>query len=210
MELQNEQLTEEIRRISPRVKKLFYEGRREILNECYRRVAVVGSRRISTRGRKITSEVVEYLVSKDWVIVSGLAYGVDQIAHQRCVDLNGLTIAVLGYGLERQVGNVERVLRQKLIEGGGLILSEYPELMEGRQYTFPMRDRIVAGISELVLVVEAEERSGTMITASWAKKYGKKMLAVPGSAGADKLISLGEALPFSGGEDLKKYLQQQT
>ena len=180
-------------------KVLYYRGKLKNKENCF---AIVGTRRYSSYGKQVALEIAGDLAEVGLTIVSGLAPGIDTFVHQATIERNGRTIAVLGAGLdEKSLYPKENIkLARKIIEKGGCLISEYPAGTRGTQFTFPQRNRIVAGLSLGVLVVEAKERSGALITADWAKKYGRKVFAVPGpvhssnSKGPHKLIKEGAKL----------------
>ena len=163
-------------------------------------IAVVGSRRITAYGREMAEFLVSGLAYSDWVIVSGLAYGIDAIAHQTAVNANGTTIAVLGGGLARLYPQDHTTLARDIIKKGGAVISEFPMELSPTRKTFPMRNRIISGLCSGVLVIEAGTKSGSLITANFALEQGRLVFAVPGRAnapqskGCNKLIKDGAAL----------------
>ncbi len=161
-------------------KLLYYIGRMVAEENC---LAVVGSRICSAYGKENTLELAKAAAQNNLTVVSGLATGIDAFAHQAAVQAEKRTIAVLGGGLDYQSfypkQNLE--LAKKIVETGGAIISEYPLGTKPANYTFPQRNRIVAGLSLGVLVIEAKIKSGALLTANWAKQQNKKIFAVPGS-----------------------------
>jgi DNA processing protein len=154
-----------LRKISSPPKCLYCRGNLSLLNS-KDTIAVIGSRNCSIEGKEKTRELTSFLVQSGFVIISGLAKGIDTIAHQTTIDCKGKTIAVLGSGVDNTSiypkENLELAL--EIINSGGLIISEYkPGTKPQRQY-FPKRNRIVAGLSKVILVTEVKEKSGTMIT----------------------------------------------
>ncbi len=147
------------------------------------RVAIVGTRLCSDYGKMTASNITQGLVDAGIVVVSGLAPGIDTIAHTIAVENKARTIAVIGSGLDKKniYPQTNVVLAQKILDCGGLLVSEYPEGTSGAKFTFPRRNRIISGLSLAVVVIEAKEKSGSLITAEWARKQGKKIFAVPGS-----------------------------
>lgn len=140
-------------------------------------VAIVGARRCSGDGRRMARTLARAVAGSGGVVISGLAQGIDCEAHDAA---GGRTIAVLGQGLSRPLpGNRER-LRRRLLDRGGLVLSELPPQRPASRATFPMRNRIIAGLSRVTVVVEARQRSGARITARNALEAGRDVLAVPG------------------------------
>jgi DNA processing protein len=160
-------------------KLLYYIGRMKAEENC---LAIVGSRICSAYGKENAFELAKAAARNDLTVVSGLATGIDACAHQAAVQLGKRTIAVLGGGLDHQSfypkQNLE--LAKKIVETNGAIISEYPVGTKPANYTFPQRNRIVAGLSLGVLIVEAKIRSGALLTAGWAKQQNKKIFAVPG------------------------------
>jgi len=181
--------------VRPRVKRLFYKGDLNLL-EHGPKLAVVGSRRMSSYGQVVVERWMSQLVEAGVVIVSGFMYGIDQVAHRECLTCGGETIAVLGWGIDANVSEEDEKLYAD-IEERGLIVSEYEGTTKASLWMFPLRNRIVAGLVDAVLVVEAGEKSGSLITARFAQKFGRKVLAVPGmvtskvSQGTNDLIKSG-------------------
>lgn len=162
-------------------------------------VGVVGSRRASHYGRLMSRRLSEEAVSSGWGTVSGLAYGIDFESHDATVKSGGRTIAVLGGGLGRIHPKEHIPLARAIVESGGAVISEFPILFPVNRNSFPRRNRIIAGLSRGVIVVEAGLVSGAMITANLANDYGRTVFAVPGavgnpgSEGCHRLIKRGEA-----------------
>jgi len=177
-------------------KKLYYKGNwsEEIFENC---LAVVGSRHLTYYGRKATEQIVTECALAGITIVSGFMYGGDEAAHSSAVKCGGKTIAVMPCGIDRIHPENQKKLYQEILDKGGLIISEYPDLDQPQQWTYVQRDRIVAGLCKAVLVIEAALESGSLITASYSKKFGRKIFAVPGpitsevSKGTNKLIKEG-------------------
>lgn len=146
-------------------------------------LAVVGARNYTAYGEKIINDLIPVLVAYGFNIVSGLAYGIDALAHQQTVINNGRAIAVLGSGLDwKSVYPYEnRKLAESIIANQGAVISEFPLLTPPLSFNFPQRNRIVAGLSKGVIVIEAKDRSGTLITANFALEQGREVMAVPGS-----------------------------
>lgn len=178
-------------------KDLFYIGKwnPEIFKNCS---AVVGSRKMTDYGARVIEKIIPPLVSAGKTVVSGFMYGVDQYAHKICTESNGKTIAVLGWGIDTPLTGFDLALAKKIITTGGILLSEW-EVMKAAHWTFPARNRIVAAFSSEIIVVEAAEKSGSLITAALASKLKRKLWAVPGpitsrtSKGTNQLISSGKA-----------------
>lgn len=172
-------------------------------------LSVVGPRKFSSYGKNVCEKIVSELKNYNIVIVSGLATGIDSIAHKTALDNKMKTIAVLGNGFHESVFYPQKNLRlaREIIENNGAIISEYPLHMKAALFTFPQRNRIVAGLSSGTLVVEAPERSGSLITAFLALEYNREVFSVPGgifeinTKGTNNLIKMG-ALPVTGADDI--------
>lgn len=177
--------------------KLYYQGdwNDEIFVKC---MGVVGSRRMTDYGRRVVERIVPELVQQGWTIVSGMMYGVDQMAHEVCIECGGRTIGILGWGIEYNSGDREWNLQSKIVESGGLLLSLWKDQM-GTNWTFPARNQIVADLCHELIVVEAANRSGALLTAGMMIKRKEPLWAVPGpitssvSAGTNQLIAEGKA-----------------
>jgi len=173
-------------------------------------VAIVGTRRVTPYGRQITEELSSYLASNGITVVSGLARGVDAIAHQTALKAGGRTIGVLGSGVDKIYPPEHRSLAQQMIEQGAIV-SDYAPGTPPDASNFPPRNRIISGLSLAVVVVEAGETSGALITAEFAAEQGREIFAVPGSIlapqskGTNKLIQKG-ALPLLSINDLMQAL----
>jgi DNA processing protein len=161
-----------------------------------RAVAVVGARSCSAYGAQVARMLGRELAAVGLVVVSGLARGVDGEAHRGALEAGGPTVAVLGCGIDRDYPASNAQLSRR-IEETGLVVSEYEPGVEPAPWRFPARNRIIAGLSEAVVVVEARERSGALITADFALDEGREVFAVPGeitsalSAGTNALLKLG-------------------
>jgi len=174
--------------------------------------AIVGTRMFSSYGKQITLEIAGDLAEAGLTIVSGLAPGIDTFSHQATLERKGRTIAVLGTGLdEKSFYPKENIkLARKIIETGGCLISEYPAGTRGARFTFPQRNRIVSALSSGVLVVEAKQKSGALITADFAFKQNRKVFAVPGpihssnSKGPHFLIKKGAKLVENANDILKE------
>lgn len=190
-------------------KKLYYKGNYspEIFENC---LAVVGSRRLTTYGRRAIEQIVTEVAAAGITIVSGFMYGGDEAAHSAAVKCGGKTIAVMPCGLDIIFPSSQKELHQKILDNNGLLISEYPDGFKPVNYSFVQRDRIVAGLSKAVFVAEAALNSGSLITAGYATKYGRKIFALPGqitsevSKGTLKLIKEG-AEPVCEAADILKY-----
>jgi DNA processing protein len=164
------------------------------------RVAVVGSRSLSAYGREATHKLTTALVEQGVVIVSGLALGVDSVAHKATIEAGGQTIAVLPGGVQTPYPGSHRRLSEQILELGGVLVSEYPDGAIPYPANFLARNRIIAALSDIIVVTEAAERSGSLSTARHGMELGRDVLAVPGSiysptsAGTNNLIKTGAQL----------------
>ena len=169
-------------------------------------VAVVGARSCSSYGRSVTRSLARELASAGLVVVSGMARGIDGEAHRGALEGGGVTVAVLGCGIDRDYPAAHAELARRICERG-LVVSEYEPGVEPAPWRFPARNRIIAGLCQATVVVEARERSGALITADFALEEGRDVLAVPGeitsslSAGTNALLKLG-ATPVTGAHDV--------
>jgi len=172
-------------------------------------LAVVGSRKFTSYGKQAAEQIIAGLKGFPVVIVSGLAIGIDSIAHSAALDAGLITIAIPGSGLNDDVlyPASNRALAKRIIERGGALLSPFKPDFKATQWSFPARNCIMAGISQAVLIIEAEEKSGTLITARLALDYNRDVYAVPGSIfsatsrGTNSLIMDG-AMPVTKSEDI--------
>ncbi len=172
-------------------------------------LCVVGSRKFSTYGKEACESIIAGLAGYPITIVSGLALGIDSIAHKAALKAGLQTLAVPGSGLDPKVlyPRSNLVLAEKILEAGGGLLSEFDPLFRATPYSFPQRNRIMAGLSHAVLIIEAELKSGTLITSKFATEYNRDVFAVPGSifsqtsAGPHMLIRLG-ATPIRDSKDI--------
>ncbi len=173
---------EALRQIGWPPEKLYYEGSIDLLNG--KNIAVVGTRRMSEYGRMVTEKFVRGLVLEGWTIVSGLARGVDRVAHETCLSAGrlagGKTIAVLAHGLDMTYPPEHVELRRRIVESGGLVVSEHSLGVRLTKQNLAVRNRIVVGISQCVLVTESPKSSGTKITVRFAADQGKDVYIVPG------------------------------
>ncbi len=188
---------------------LYYKGHLELLNQPA--VAVVGTRKATKYGQLLTEQFTAQLVQWGLVIVSGLAQGIDTIAHKTTLSSKGLTIAVLGHGLNHLFPADNFHLSQQIIAQGGILISEYSPHTPAKPGHFPARNRIIAGLSQLVIVPEATIDSGSLITARLAAEQGKEVLVVPGpitsptSKGCHYLLKNGAVL-LENSEDIARLL----
>ncbi len=166
-------------------------------------IAVVGSRKHTSYGGRVCSDITEELAESGITIVSGLALGIDAISHQAALSAGGRTIGVLGCGLDQIYPVSNRHIAEKIINDSGAIISEFPLGTPPMKYNFPIRNRIIAGLSLGVLVIEASLKSGSLLTSQSALEYNREVFAVPGSiysensAGPNNLIKIGAKLVSS-------------
>lgn len=177
--------------------KLYYIGS---LPESRRpSVAIVGTRKPTRYGVEVTERLAYDLAKRGIVVISGMALGVDGIAHRAALEAGGTTIAVLGNGLDNFYPSSHRELAKQIIDSGGAVISEFEPDVPARQFRFLQRNRIVSGLSDAVIITEAAVRSGTLNTATNALEQGKDLFVVPGnitspmSGGCNKLLQQGAA-----------------
>jgi DNA processing protein len=187
-------------------KKLYYKGTwdREIFENC---LTVVGSRQMTIYGKQVVQKIVFEIAAAGLTIVSGFMYGVDAASHKAALRAGGRTIAVMPCGIDLIHPEYQQDLYNEILDNNGLIISEYEGKMEPGYWTYPRRNRIVAGLSKATLVIEAGEKSGSLITANFAKKFKRKVFVVPGpitsenSKGIMQLIK-EKAVPISFAKDI--------
>lgn len=174
-------------------------------------IAIVGTRKATPYGKALTDRIVEDLSSLDVTVISGLAYGIDIQAHKASLKNNTPTFAVIAGGLDRIYPSAHKKYAEQILETGGLI-SECPPGTKPDPHLFPSRNRIIAGLADATIVVEAAEKGGALITANIADSYDRVVFAVPGdvgnthSFGTNKLIASQKALIYTGVEDLIYHL----
>ncbi|HSQ26270.1 MAG TPA: DNA-processing protein DprA [Anaerolineales bacterium] len=179
-------------------------------DEDFPSVSIVGTRRITQYGRQVTKELSAELARRGVTVVSGMARGVDAAAHQACMDAGGRTLAVLGSGVDQIYPPEHRKMAERIRSNGALI-SDYPPGTPPEAGNFPPRNRIIAGLSKAIVIVEAGEKSGALITAAYAADQGRDVFAVPGSVyaiqsrGANRLIQEGAHI-YLGVQDLFELL----
>lgn len=190
---------------------LFCRGDVSLLNtEC---ISVVGTRKMSAYGRRIATDFTRKICEK-FTVVSGMALGVDGVAHETTLEEGGKTIAVLGSGVLNIYPPANRALYEKILDGGGLIISEYGLYDEALQYHFPQRNRIVAGLSRGLLVCQAPLKSGTYSTVNFALEQGKDVFVIPGEvydfgfAGSNSLIKSMQGAMVTTPMDILDYYGQ--
>lgn len=185
-------------------KQLYAVGDISILND--KGIAIIGCRNCTVAGAKYAYQFGYSLAKKGLNVISGFARGIDTCSHKGAIDTHGKTIAVLGSGLDVIYPPENKELFKKILQCGGVIISEYPLGAKPEKYHFPARNRIISGLSDGVLVVEAKRKSGTMITVEHALDQGKDIYAIPGdissenSYGTNELIKQG-AIPVTSVDD---------
>ena len=200
--------------IAVKPKMLYFRGKMpenmmdDDLTKRPKSVAIVGTRHCTKYGEEIAYKMAFELAKRGVVVISGLAYGIDSIAHQAALDAGGVTVAVLGTSIDRIYPRAHEGLAREIVEKGGMILSEYAAGEKVYPKTsFLARNRLIAGLADAVVIVEAAERSGSLNTAMHALDQGKELFVVPGdithpmSAGCNKLLKQG-ANPYTDIDDL--------
>jgi DNA processing protein len=189
--------------ISGAPKQLYYKGnwRSDVFENC---LAVVGSRRMNLYGKKVIKHIFSQLCSDRLTIVSGFMYGVDIEAHCMALEMGLPTIAVMPCGIEKICPDDMKVLYEQILDSNGLVVSEFPNDFAPQVWTYPKRNRIIAGLSKAVLVVEAAVKSGSLITANFAHDFKREVFTVPGDIfsyvleGNLQLLSTFAKIAYSG------------
>lgn len=188
---------------------LYCKGNISLLNsDC---LAVVGTRRATNYGKTACKKIVNEVATQGITIVSGLAEGIDTIAHKSTLEVKGKTIAVLGSGLLHIYPASNEALYRDILDNDGLIISEYKPNEPSVTYHFPVRNRIIAGLSKAVAIMEATEKSGSMHTKNYALEYNREVFALPArindiySIGCNKIISNGQAKMLLGSQDILEF-----
>lgn len=210
--------TEVLESIALKPKMLYFYGKmpenviKNGKSERKKAVAIVGSRHNTSYGEEIAYKLAYELAKRGVVIISGLAYGVDSIAHRAALDAGGTTLAILGTPIDQVYPRAHLKLAKEIIEKNGTILSEYaPETVIHPKSSFLERNRLISGLSDIVVVIEAAEKSGSLNTAAHALNQGKEVFAVPGnitnpySKGCNRLIAQG-ATPYTELNDILRIL----
>lgn len=185
--------------------QLFFTG--SLPDERRPTIAIVGTRKPTNYGKEVAHQLSYDLAKHGVVIVSGLALGIDTIAHRAALEANGTTIAVLANSVEAIYPRTNQQLGEQIIAQGGAIMSEYEPPTSARAYQFLARNRIVSGLSDAIVIIEAAKRSGTLATAAHALEQGRDVFVVPGnitsplSAGCNSLLKQG-AIPVTCVEDI--------
>ncbi|MBN2853958.1 DNA-processing protein DprA, partial [Patescibacteria group bacterium] len=193
---------------------IYYKGNLDFNND--KGLAIVGSRKHSAYGEKVIDSLLKDLSSSKLTVISGLASGIDSLAHEKALENNLKTIAVLGTSLEEEnIFPAENFsLAKSILANNGALVSEFPPKTKGFKQNFPMRNRIISGLSQAVLVIEAKERSGSLITVNQALDQGREVMTIPGnifsefSSGTNKLLASGARLITKGEDVLDFFLNK--
>jgi DNA protecting protein DprA len=192
-----------LQNIPDKPKELFFEGNQQLLHATQHvYVCIVGPRKSSAYGTDVVTTIIKHLAHMHVITVSGAAYGIDGIVHTLSIEHGIPTIAVPGSGIDDEVfyPRAHLDLKHRILEHGGLIVNEFNPLSRASPWSFPVRNRLMAGMSHLTIVIEAEQSSGTLITAHLATDYGREVIAIPGSIyspssrGTHELISKGATI----------------
>jgi len=216
IKLQRQKFPEKLLEIPQPPKQLYIKGKTPDWDNT-KFVVVVGSRKYSNYGREACEKIISELRGYDIAIVSGLAMGVDSIAHKSALQNNLKTIAIPGSGLDSSViyPSLNKRLADKIIEADGCLISEFEPTFKATPWSFPQRNRIMAGLADVVLIIEAGEKSGTLITARMGIDYNKDIAVIPasifahGAKGSNNLLYQG-ATPITCGKDLLELLNFST
>ncbi|PIC71791.1 DNA-protecting protein DprA [Sporosarcina sp. P16b] len=193
---------EELKQLCDPPSVLYTKGNRLLLKK-HPRVGIIGSRTATSYSKMALEFIVPPLVDRQIPIVSGLAAGADTMAHQAAIDYGGETIGVLGHGFSHMYPKRNQKIAEEMAENH-LLVTEYPPYFPPAKWTFPMRNRIISGLSNVLVITESVERSGTMSTVEHALDHGKEIFAVPGaidsplSVGPNKLLDEGAKPLWSG------------
>ncbi|NLA70225.1 MAG: DNA-protecting protein DprA [Clostridiales bacterium] len=194
IDINSEEYPAKLREIANPPKELYYSGDISLLStNC---VAMVGSRKFTMYGKTVARSIGRTLASAGMTVVSGLAKGIDTFSHEGALEVDGKAIAVLGTGILRMFPTSNQQIMNEIADSG-LVISEFEPNFSGNKWSFPSRNRIISGLSETIVVIEANFQSGALITANFALEQGKNLYAVPGnitsqfSAGTNRLIRDG-------------------
>jgi DNA processing protein len=193
-------------------KILFFRG--QLPADRHISVAIVGTRKPTPYGKEVTHTLATELAKRGVVIISGLALGVDAIAHKAALEAKGTTIAILANSVDRIYPRTNHALGEQIIASGGAVMSEYEPPTDARDFQFLQRNRLVSGLADAVIITEAARRSGTLATATHALEQGKEVFVVPGnitsplSAGCNALLTQG-AHPITCAEDVLEVIAPQ-
>ena len=208
---QEADFTEVLCHIAVVPKMLYFYGK--MPEKRLKSVAIVGTRKPTAYGREIAYDLAYKAAEKGAVVVSGLAFGIDSVAHRAALDAGGITVAVLGTAIDQIYPAAHRGLAEEIIEKGGMVMSEVApgvrfQWQNEAKKCFLERNRLIAGLSDMVVIPEAAERSGSLNTAMHALDQGREIFAAPGdiarpmSRGCNRLIAKGGAMPYLGSEDV--------
>ncbi|WP_374163364.1 DNA-processing protein DprA [Arcticibacter sp. MXS-1] len=192
---------------------LYYKGNAELNGS--RVISVVGTRSATAYGRELTEKLIDDLASYDVLVISGLAYGIDGIAHKACLKHQIPTVGVVGHGLDRIYPAQHRSLAEKMLACGG-ILTEFPSGTKPDRENFPKRNRIVAGLADATIIVEAAKNGGALITAELANSYDRDVFAFPGrvndqfSSGCNHLVKTNRANLITEAKDIAYLMGWET
>lgn len=208
-------LNELINNIPDKPTRLFYEGNIDLLREKHLYICIVGPRKASPYGIQVTEHIIEFLKDFNIITVSGAAYGIDGLVHTLSIKHDIKTIAIPGSGIDDDFfyPRAHLDLKHEILDHGGLVVNEFEPHTRSSLWTFPVRNRLMAGLSHMTIVVEAEEKSGTLITANLAIDYNREVLSVPGnifsrnSQGTNDLIDRGAKIMINL-ETLRSMLMQ--
>lgn len=178
-------------------------------------VAIVGTRKPTAYGKEVAATLARDLAQRGVIIISGLALGIDAVAHKATLDAGGTTLAVMGNGLHKIYPHTNRALGERILHEGGAIITEYEEGVEPLPHHFLSRNRLVSGLADAVVIIEAAKRSGTLNTAMHALEQGREVFAVPGnitsplSAGCNALLLQG-ATPATCADDILRIIAPES
>ena len=212
IKLEDCEYPEKLKIIKDPPKQLYVLGNEKLLqNNC---VGIVGSRHCSYYGEKMAMQFAEELSSNNITVVSGLAVGIDTYAHIGAMKEKGRTIAVLGSGFNNLFPKQNKKLFEDIVQNGGCVITEYEPDIHCTEFTFPQRNRIIAGLSKCILVINAREKSGALITAEFAKSQNKKVFCIPSnltnecSIGSNMLIKNGAMIALNSNDILEEFRQK--
>lgn len=194
--IEDKRYPESLKRIYDAPICIYYKGNINVLNR-KTKIAIIGCRDYTEYGKKLALKFSYELAKNGIIVVSGCARGIDSFAHKGCILANTETIAVLGNGLDYIYPPENKELEEEIIKNNGVLITEYPVGTKPDKYTFPARNRIISALSNGVLVIEAKNKSGTLITVDFALEQGKNIYAIPGnifsknSDGTNELIKQG-------------------
>ncbi|MBN2285330.1 MAG: DNA-processing protein DprA [Tissierellales bacterium] len=206
----NEKYPENLKNIENRPYILYVKSDLEKMPFPHKSIAVVGSRKVTSYGKWVAERLVSELSENGFDIISGMAYGIDSIAHETALKHHASTIAVLGSGADVAYPKRNNRLYEQIAESGAVI-SEFPLGTIPQPFHFPLRNRIISGLSDAILVIEAGEKSGSLITATYALEQGREVFAVPGnidsifSKGTNRLIREGAKITTSIDDILEEF-----